>query len=86
MQYFYDNDDQRNEKKYMLETTVIDSGIGIDTERQKMLFIPFLELKIKQNLKKVKDRNIGIGLACSKDICNNLGGDLILVHSEEGLT
>ena len=33
--------------KYILETTVIDTGIGIIPERQKMLFIPFLELKIK---------------------------------------
>ena len=29
----------------MLETEIIDSGIGIDERRQKMLFIPFLELK-----------------------------------------
>ena len=35
----------------MFETHVIDTGIGIEEERQKMLFIPFLELKIKQNLK-----------------------------------
>ena len=51
-----------------------------------MLFIPFLELKIKQNLKKVKDNTIGMGLACSKEICNNLGGDLMIVSSEPGLT
>ena len=72
--------------KYILETTVIDTGIGIIPERQKMLFIPFLELKIKQNMKKVKDHTIGMGLACSKEICNNLGGDIMLASSEPGLT
>jgi hypothetical protein len=30
-----------------------------------MLFVPFLELKMKQNLKDVIDNNIGMGLACS---------------------
>jgi len=30
-----------------------------------MLFVPFLELKTKQNLQEVKDNNIGMGLACS---------------------
>lgn len=49
----------------MLETHIIDTGIGIEEDRQKMLFIPFLELKMKQNLKQVKDNNIGLGLACS---------------------
>lgn len=36
---------------HILETQIIDTGIGIANERQKMLFIPFLELKMKQNLK-----------------------------------
>ena len=50
---------------YVLETHVIDTGIGISKERQNMLFIPFLELKLKQNLKALKDNSIGLGLACS---------------------
>ena len=32
---------------HIFETEVIDSGIGISEERQKMLFIPFMELKMK---------------------------------------
>lgn len=51
---------------HVLETEIVDTGIGINKDRQKMLFIPFLELKMKQNFKEVKDNNIGIGLACSK--------------------
>jgi len=68
-------------RSFVLETEVIDTGIGIDSDRQKMLFIPFLELKIKQNLKQVKDYNIGVGLASSKAIVRRLGGDITLKQS-----
>jgi K+-sensing histidine kinase KdpD len=51
-----------------------------------MLFIPFLELKVKQNLKQVKDNNIGMGLACSEAISSALGGDIIIQQSKRGLT
>ena len=74
------------EKKYILETEVIDTGIGISKKRQKMLFIPFLELKMKQNLKQVKDHNIGIGLACSNSISKALEGDIMIKKSRRGLT
>ena len=37
-------------------------------------------------MKKVKDHTIGMGLACSKDISNSLGGDLTIISSEPGLT
>jgi hypothetical protein len=36
---------EKDETDYVLETQVIDSGVGISQERQKMMFIPFLELK-----------------------------------------
>jgi signal transduction histidine kinase len=38
---------ESDDSKYMLETEIIDTGIGISEDRQKMLFIPFLELKLK---------------------------------------
>ena len=31
----------------ILETEIIDTGLGITKDRQKMLFVPFLELKRK---------------------------------------
>lgn len=31
----------------MLSVEIIDSGLGIDEERQQYLFTPFLELRIK---------------------------------------
>lgn len=62
-----DLENQQNDQKetHVFETEVIDSGIGISEDRQKMLFIPFMELKMKQNLAQVKDHNIGMGLGCS---------------------
>lgn len=41
-----------------------------------MLFIPFLELKMKQCLECVNDHNIGMGLACSKAITKCMQGDI----------
>ena len=46
-----------------------------------MLFKPFEELKIKQNLKQVKDYSIGMGLACSHAIVKEMGGDITLKES-----
>lgn len=70
----------------MIETEVIDTGLGIAEDRQNTLFKPFLELKKKQNFEKVKDKTIGMGLACSKDISLKLGGDVDLNFSKPGLT
>ena len=65
----------------VLETEIIDTGIGIEKERQHFLFVPFAELKQCQDLKQVKDSNIGMGLACSLAIVKNMGGDIVLKES-----
>jgi signal transduction histidine kinase len=65
----------------MLEVEVMDTGCGIEAERQELLFVPFKELKKKQNMKNVKDNNIGMGLSCSKTIIRSLGGDIVLKES-----
>ena len=44
---------------------VKDEGIGIEEYRKSFLFKPFGELQANQNMKKVKDQNIGIGLSCA---------------------
>jgi hypothetical protein len=36
-----------DEETYIFETEIIDTGIGISVERQNMLFIPFMELKMR---------------------------------------
>ena len=51
-----------------------------------MMFVPFLELKMKQDMNKVENGNIGMGLAGSHDITQEMGGDITLKHSEYGLT
>ena len=41
---------------------------------------------MKQNLKQVKDHNIGIGLACSNSISKALDGDITIKQSRKGMT
>ena len=70
----------------MLETEIIDTGLGITEEKQKLLFVPFMELKLKQNFHQVENFTIGMGLACSLAITNALGGDLALKKCGKKLT
>ena len=51
-----------------------------------MLFVPFKELKKQQSLKNVKDRSLGMGLACSKAISKAMGGDLMIKQSQRNLS
>ena len=50
------------------------------------MFTPFLELKDRIGIIKAENDNIGLGLACAKEICKKLGGDLKLKQSEKGMT
>ena len=81
------NDDFiRLNPNYILEVDIIDSGQGIEKEQQQYLFVPFLELKAKQDMKNVKNNSIGMGLSCSRMIMRQLMGNLELVESERGRT
>ena len=71
---------------FILEVEIIDSGCGIDKEHQSYLTVPFLELRVKQDINKVKNNSIGMGLACSRLIINKLDGKLQLMESERGKT
>ena len=62
-------------------TEIEDTGIGIEQERQKMLFEMFGELFQEQSISKVKDHSIGLGLACSKILAKQIQGDVELVSS-----
>ena len=70
----------------LMNIKVIDTGTGIDLEKQKMLFRPFVELMQKQNLSLVQNMSIGLGLACSAEIIKKLRGDIQLEQSQRGLT
>lgn len=37
----------KEDETHIFETEIIDTGIGISEERQNMLFIPFMELKMR---------------------------------------
>ena len=51
-----------------------------------MLFKPFKELRDRIGIMKSQNDNIGIGLSCSKEICQKMGGDIRLKQSQKGLT
>lgn len=72
---------------YMLETHVIDTGIGINKENHHQLFKPFRMMKKNQSLDyRNETSNIGLGLASSYDIVYAMGGSLHLEESKAGLT
>jgi len=50
------------------------------------MFVLFGELRKKQELQKVKDLGIGVGLSCSKELCQALGGNVRLISSKKGRT
>lgn len=45
-----------------------------------------MELKDRIGIMKTQNDNIGIGLACSREICKKMGGDIKLKQSQKGLT
>jgi signal transduction histidine kinase/CheY-like chemotaxis protein len=65
---------------YALEVDVKDSGVGIPTDKQAVIFEPFRQLN---NALSRKEEGTGLGLAISKNLAAKLGGD-ILVSSEPG--
>lgn len=58
----------------IFEVDIIDTGLGIEKERQQFLFVPFKELQAKQSIHEVKNQTIGMGLSCSHSIIKELGG------------
>ena len=52
-----------------LVTKIKDTGNGIEQDRIQYMFVLFGELRKKQELQKVKDLGIGVGLSCSKELC-----------------
>lgn len=71
---------------YVLETKVIDTGVGISDEIKKTLFVPFRELRTKGNLDAVTNKTIGLGLSFSKQICHQLNGNISLTVNKKKLS
>ena len=70
---------------WALTTNVIDSGPGIDSARIPFMFKIFGELQRDHSHNSVKDGGIGIGLSCSKELVEYLGGEIQL-NSRAGHT
>ena len=68
-------------RRSKIRVQVINTGEGIDKDRQKLLFKPFLELQQKQSMQLVKDNSIGLGLSCSNDLAREMGGRVKLEAS-----
>ena len=74
-----------NKAKTMLYVQIIDTGIGIDKEKQKTLFNIFGNNENAFDLNK-KEKNqtsgVGIGLTNAKILCECLGGEINLVSQK----
>lgn len=70
------------ENRFMLQTIIKDTGIGIENDRIGHLFKAFGELRQKQNMKYVKDSSLGVGLSCSKKIIEAMGGQITFIKNE----
>ena len=68
------------EGKYMVSFAVRDNGLGIKPEQMAKLFKPFSQAEAQTSR---KFGGTGLGLAITKNLCELMGGDVV-VHSEEG--
>jgi len=71
-------------QKLKLKVEVIDTGIGISEENQKMLFTSFTQV---DNSSKKSFGGTGLGLAISKQLCKLMNGDIgVISKQDEGST
>ena len=63
-----------------LSFSVVDTGIGLTSEEQKKLFVPFVQAT---GALQRPERGTGLGLAISRQLARLLGGDIAL-HSSPG--
>jgi signal transduction histidine kinase len=71
---------EQKENIIVLQTEITDQGIGIEKEKQKMIFEPFNQI---DNSFTRKYGGTGLGLSIAKKLVNMMGGD-IHVDSEPG--
>jgi hypothetical protein len=69
--------DQKNNKS-KIYFTITDSGIGIKSEDQKKLFLPFMQVDSSESRKK---GGTGLGLVLSKGLAKALGGTVVCNQS-----
>lgn len=72
--------DTQNEKELVIFTEVIDNGIGIEKEKQQIIFEPFQQIETAYTR---KSGGTGLGLSIARKLVNMMGGN-IQVESEPG--
>jgi signal transduction histidine kinase/CheY-like chemotaxis protein len=65
----------------LLQLCVIDSGIGIPAAQRDLIFDQFSQAKMPSAK---SHEGTGLGLTLSRELARLLGGDIVLVDSEEG--
>ncbi|WP_066218666.1 ATP-binding protein [Formosa haliotis] len=71
---------KNTERKQLLQIRVSDTGIGIPTEKQSIIFEEFTQIE-GENEKKYD--GFGLGLTISKKLANLLGGELSFISEEQ---
>ncbi|WP_440905078.1 response regulator [Catenovulum sp. SX2] len=75
------NTKEQTDGEYLIEFAVVDTGMGMSEEQQKLLFKPFSQA---DDTITRKFGGTGLGLAISKQLVELMGGD-IWVNSKQGL-
>jgi PAS domain S-box-containing protein len=70
---------QDDGESIVLETSVMDTGIGIPEEKKELLFLPFSQLDSSMTR---KFGGMGMGLAVSQALSKAMGGDIRLAKQE----
>jgi len=68
-------------KNGLLQLSVVDTGIGIPAQMHDLIFDQFSQAKMPTGK---NHEGTGLGLTLSRELARLLGGDIILVESEEG--
>lgn len=71
----------RRDQKDILEVRVTDTGIGLSSEQQSKIFVPFIQADSSITR---KYGGSGLGLALSRELARRMGGDIRIERSEMG--
>lgn len=74
---------KREGEKVWFRFSVADTGIGIDKEKQKLIFEKFKQVTSKEN---AKNKGTGLGLAIVKELVQIMGGAIDVTDNEGGGT
>ncbi len=68
-----------NESQALIRFQIEDTGIGIDRDQQRQIFLPF-----QQSSNNTDSQGTGLGLTISQNIIREMGGEIQVSSTEEG--